>query len=30
MAHVSLRWDEAAERFGRQSFGLEPNNQFFF
>ncbi len=29
-AHVSLRWDEAAERFGRDSFGLEPNNHFFF
>jgi alkylation response protein AidB-like acyl-CoA dehydrogenase len=30
MAHVSLRWDEAAERFGRDLFGLEPNNEFFF
>lgn len=30
LAHVSLRWDEAAERFGRDSFGLKPNNQFFF
>jgi 3-hydroxy-9,10-secoandrosta-1,3,5(10)-triene-9,17-dione monooxygenase len=30
VSHVSLRWDEAAERFGRDIFGLEPNNQFFF
>jgi 3-hydroxy-9,10-secoandrosta-1,3,5(10)-triene-9,17-dione monooxygenase len=29
-AHVSLRWDEAAERFGRDTLGLPPNNPFFY
>jgi len=28
-AHISLRWDEAAERFGRSALGLEANNAFF-
>jgi len=29
-AHVSLRWDEAAERWGRAELGLKQNNAFFY
>jgi len=29
-AHISLRWDEAAERFGRSALGFEPPNPFFY
>ena len=29
-AHVSLRWDDAAERWGRAELGLRQNNAFFF
>jgi alkylation response protein AidB-like acyl-CoA dehydrogenase len=29
-AHISLRWDEAGERFGRATLGFEPPNAFFY
>ena len=29
-AHISLRWDEAAERFGRSALGFGPPNAFFY